>query len=129
MSMALLKADVTGVGLDDATTFRAYVKSKALPPAGVASKLGAVREGFAIARSATAVSISVSATRDFGEAIVSSTILLTPGATETRVIKDLQELQNADLTHAQITVGDLIAVSSQWTVDLVWVQVHEEGEK
>lgn len=125
----ILKADVVGVGVDNSTAYQAYVKSRGLPPSGQVSELCHIRQGHLVARQQTGVSVRATIVAEFGgRTSGTSDAALTPAATETRVIRDFESLQDADLQYVQMQLGDASAVDSQWSLDMLVVNIITDGE-
>ncbi len=123
---AIWKCDSTAT--DDAgTTFQAYVDTKEYGRIGTNHSL---REGVLIGQVASGVTITVTARSDFGlDGNATGSALLTAAGSETRVQRRLDGLQTAGVGTFALRIGDSAAISNQWTVDAVLVNVTEQEPK
>jgi hypothetical protein len=111
---------------DNGTEFTATVKSKPLTPASVVQHYG-VTSGAVVAIAASGASIDVSLVRDRGlETVTVSDISLAPTASETDVIKDLDNLTLSEWRLVEIQVSDVDTPGSQWQVDQIVLRGYGE---
>lgn len=125
----ILKTDITGVSADDSVAFQAHVESRPMLPSGKVTQLGLVQEAYLAARAAASVTVQASLIRDFGETVAVSTATLTAEGSESHVFRAFENLVNADLTHAALKLGDASAVANYWSLDILHVNVLNEGER
>jgi hypothetical protein len=126
--MSIYKADADGVSIDGATTYQGYVRTRALPPSGQDSQRSHLRQAVLVARRQSGVSVRCTITGELGERTATGDALLTPAASETRVIVGFDDLQDADLRFAQLTLGDAAAADVTWAFEHLNVNVSEDGE-
>ncbi len=122
------KADT---GTDDrGTAFQGYVDTVALEPGG-AGFFGGVGDALLLAKAAAGVTITATATGNFGETglVATGTALLTPGGSETRVSRRFEgSALHGDVQFVQYRIGDAAAVSNAWTLErLVIEPVKHDG--
>lgn len=128
----LLKADARGATDDNAETYQAFVKSRAIPPSDVAKLTGVTQQQqpILLARSGSGVSLSLTIDKNFGlEVPAPTTILLTPGGSEVGVIKKFEGAAQDDVFVVQLQLGDAAAVANTWSLDALHVKVTEDGDK
>jgi hypothetical protein len=119
----------TDTGTDDnATTYQAYVLTKASEPGGPGF-YGGVGDATLLAKAAAGVTITATVTADFGVQSVTGTALLTADGSETRVTRRLEgSALSGDVRFLQYQLGDAAAVSNAWTLDrLVTVPTKHEA--
>jgi hypothetical protein len=117
------KCDSTAT--DDAgTTFQAYVDTKEYGTLGMNH---GIRDGVLVAQAASGVNIVTTIVSDFTlNSDAASTVSLTATSSESRVQKRLEGLQTAGVGTFRLRIGDSGAISNQWTVDAVIVNVTEQ---
>lgn len=125
----ILMADLTDVLSDDGTAFQAYVRTRPIAPSGGISQLGFVREAHVVASPAPSTTVRLTLRTDFGARTAASDVDLTPEGSEKRVIPMFENLQDADITVAQVQIGDASAASSWWSLDMLILPTFEEGER
>ena len=125
----ILISDVDGVMADDGVAFQAYVDSRVLSPSGELSPLGYVREGHIVAKPAASTTIRLRLTADYDRTPATSDVDLTPEGTETAVLPMFESMQEADITVAQVRIGDASAVASYWALVLLVLPSYVEGER
>lgn len=110
------------------TSYQAFITTKPLTDNSVLGRnLGLGQTSIVGLGSATAVgppvvnapTITQTITRDFGLETVTSTVDLTPAASETRVIRKLEGSQMSTAGVIQLTLGDASASSSRWFIDAI----------
>jgi hypothetical protein len=109
---------------DAGNNFQAYLDTREFGTLGMNH---AIRDGVVIAQAASGVNVAVTARTDFafnGDA--TATVSLTPVASENRVQRRLEGLQTAGVGTFTLRIGDTGAISNQWTVDAVIVNVTEQ---
>lgn len=124
----ILKLD-TDSEKDRNTPFQAYVKTRAIPPAGSVHKLGHVREPILTAAAQDGVTIQVEVDRDHGREVQDSNVLLTPDGTESLVIKKCEGAQEADCAVVQFKIGDAAPIENTWDLHHFLVPGSGDGEK
>ena len=117
------KCDSTAT--DDAgTTFQAYVDTKEYGTLGMNH---GIRDGVLVGQAASGVPVVVTAISDFGfNSDAAATATLTAVGAETRVQKRLEGLQTAGVGTFRLRIGDSGAISNQWTVDGIVLNVTEQ---
>ena len=128
MSAPIYKTDQDNVGKDDTTAFAAYVQSRTFKPSGTPAKLSTIRESYVVAGASTGVSIILYGDRNFQIDWSYSQVNLTPVGSEQRVIRKFDRLQISDLQHLDLWIGDLEAVDSYWSIELVHAIIEPGGE-
>lgn len=104
--------------LDDAgTAFQAYVTSKAYAPWRHTMQGATINRSFIMATAASGVIITQTLNGDFGDQTSSDTVNLTPGGSETRVIRRFTDCRMADCNYLQFTWGDATAVANAWQLE------------
>lgn len=122
----LLKAD-TGVD-DDGDQYRAYVKTRAIPPSGLITQYGRLQEPFVTARQSGAV-LQVVASRDCDLQEQETTIDLSAVGAEDHVVRKAEGTAMADILLAQFQLGDAAPSSQQWSLDELYVPILGEGDR
>jgi hypothetical protein len=86
-----------------------------------------IRDGVLVAQAASGVNIVTTIVSDFTlNSDAASTVSLTATSSESRVQKRLEGLQTAGVGTFRLRIGDSGAISNQWTVDAVIVNVTEQ---
>jgi hypothetical protein len=124
---AIWKLD-TSTTNDAGTNVQAEITSRPIPIAPLGAKVG-MGQSTLLAKAASGVTITQTLNRDFGAETRTSTVLLTPNASETRVIKKFEASEMAQADTIQVTLGDAAAASNSWTLDQWTAPVHTEGAK
>lgn len=119
----ILKCDSSSATDDAGTTFQAYVKMRPILPAGNFGQNFGIGQTTILAKSASGVTITQTIDKDFGVESPTSTALLTPAASETRVIREFEGSQMSGAGSIQIQLGDGSAVSNSWTLDALCIPV------
>jgi hypothetical protein len=122
-STRIWRCDTAGTN-DEGSSFQAYLDTKEYGTLGMNH---AIRDGVVIAQSASGVNVATTVRSDFafnGDA--AATVSLTPVGSENRVQRRLEGLQTAGIGTFTLRVGDTGAISNQWTVDAVIVNVTEQ---
>lgn len=116
---------------DDGVLFQAYVKTRAMPPAGTITQLGEVGNPvMLVAKPLTGANLRLTIDRDLGQQETTSDISLTPDATERRVFRKFEAAAAADITAFQFQLGDAAAVASgSWSLDRLEVVAPDEGDR
>lgn len=115
---------------DDAgTAFQAYIDSGPVYPPLETGVMTSIGEAILTAKAASGVTIQMSTEADFGGTArtKTSTALLTPESTETRVFKKFEDSNLSDLKVFQVRLGDASAVSSGWVIDRLSIPLMAEG--
>ena len=118
------KIDRCDTGTDDrGTNFAAVVKTR---PFALAEGLKvSTGEPILVAKESSAVTITVTADKDFGLETIAGTAVLTKAGSETRVIKRVSGLVTSDAVYHQYQLGDASAASNGWNLDMLLVQVGD----
>lgn len=116
----LLKCNTSDTS-DDSTAFQAVIKTKPLVYNN--GKPFRCTSPWIVAKAASGVTLTITADRDFGAETRTATVDLTPTASETRVMRRVDGLDFADLTHLALSVGDASAVANSWQVDRIYIPV------
>lgn len=108
----------TDTGSDDnGTAYAADLVTKPYAPASILNQFE-VRAVSVLAKAVTSATVDVTLTRDFGLETTSSTgVLFTPTATETHVIKKLDDLSFSELTTVQVEFVDPATPGTRWELD------------
>lgn len=124
---AIVEADKDGTSSDyGSRTFRAYIRTKAMSVDGVAlNKRLQIMGAVLGARPLTGVSLTISAIRDYGKEVISTTALLTPNAAtnpsavdETFVTVSIDDLLLGEATVVQFEMGDAtVRAVAPWSME------------
>jgi hypothetical protein len=125
----LLRGDTTDTS-DDSTTYQAIVKTR--PYAWNNGKPFRTTDPWILAKAADGVILTITADADFGRVVKTTTIDLTPDATElaasaTRVFRRAAGLDLNDARFMQIQIGDSAAIANTWQIERIYVPV-ERGD-
>jgi hypothetical protein len=124
----ILKLD-TDSQKDRNTPFMAFIKTRAIPPAGSVHRLGHVREPLLTTVAGAGVSLQIEVNRDHGKEVQDSTVTLTADGTETLVIKKCEGAQEADCAIVQFKIGDAAPVENTWDLHHFLVPSSQDGDK
>jgi hypothetical protein len=128
----VLRCDASGATTDTvgatATDFRGYVTTKpyAFGGLGMNSLIGAPHVW---AKASLGVTLSLTATRDYGLETLSSTASIAAASSETRVLRQFEGQVGAGGGMWQFTIGDAAAVSNAWVIDSVIVPYAVQEER
>ncbi len=111
---AVWKAD-TGTA-DPIGAFQSYVVTKAYEPGGP-GHVGVVGDASLLAKAASGVTIGVTVIGDFALQSKACSVLLTAEASETRVIRRVEESGLGNVGFVQYQIGDLTAIDTAWSLD------------
>ena len=118
------KCDADGTTDDAGTAYQAYVTLKEYGTPGMNHS---VRDGILIAQAASGVPIVTTLLSDFGfNSDAAATVTLTAAGAETRVQKRIEGVQTAGVGTFAPRIGDSGAISNQWTVETVILNVTEQ---
>lgn len=112
---------------DNGTTYSARIVTK---PMASLSRRFSVKAGVLLAKAVTGATITLKVIRDFGLETTATVTGITFDATasETDVIKPLDDLKGAELTVAQIEFVDTSPAGTRWELNqLVLVEGEEQG--
>jgi hypothetical protein len=107
------------------TAFQAYLTTKPYALGGIGRNFG-LGAGHLVAREAEGVTITVTTVCDYGLETRTSTVDLSPEASETAVIRKLEGMDGAGLNAVQFTIGDADASPAAWTLDALVVPYDVE---
>ncbi len=108
---------------DAGTDFQAYAKTKPLRAVQIGQNFG-IGPSILIAKALSGVTITQTLDRDYGMATSrTSTALLTPSGTETRVIKKFEASEISQAGALQVQVGDGAAQQGRWSLDILEIPV------
>lgn len=110
---------------DDGTTYRAYFETKPFTMRSLLARAG-VMAGAVMALASDGVTLAVKLIRNYGEEEITKTVSLAPVATETRVVRDLDNLSMSDLRTLALEVGDASAIDSDWEIDQISLKMRDE---
>jgi hypothetical protein len=112
---------------DTLAAYTAKVRSKPFLTSGLLQKHG-IQAASLLAKAdpATSDTIYVKAIRDFGLDALSVTTNLAPSASETDVIKELDNLTFSELKALQIEFGDTATPTNQWKLNGFAAKVRRE---
>lgn len=127
-NVTILKCDTTDPS-DNGTTFQARVKSRSIIPSEHFGKMVTIQEMSVLADALSGVGLRATIDRDFGlDTASTSDILLTPEASETKVLRKFGDAQQSDMGVVQVQLGDSAAVSaSQWSIDQLEIRTDLDG--
>ena len=112
--------------LDDAgTSFQAYIKTKPLRLAQLGQNVG-IGQSVMVAKTGDGITITQTLDRDYGLETRTSTALLTPEASETRVIRKFQASELAQAGAVQVQLGDGAAQTGAWSIDLLEIPIIDQ---
>lgn len=124
----LTKLDNPDENTDVGIPFRAYIRSRAIPPSGKITELGQIQDPLLVAEAKDDTEIQLTIVSDFDKGTQNSTVDLTPSGSEKNVIRKFDGAATADAAALQFELGDALAVASQWSLDMLHVPVHDEGD-
>jgi hypothetical protein len=83
-----------------------------------------------VATAQQGIVIHVDSVTNFGYNTRDANIDLTPsGNGETRVVRKVDGLEDADFDTVQITIGDEFAQAADWTIDQMTIPLSDHGQK
>jgi hypothetical protein len=100
-----------------------------VPPKTLDSKM-TVKGAYILAEAAAGVTLSLGLIPDYdadASAVRTFTVSLAASGTETRVIREIDGAETAEVRALQVSIGDAAAVASQWSVDAVQLLVSVEA--
>lgn len=115
--------DVTPAGVD--SPYQGVITTKPLPLAAPMQS-GGITEVQLHAKAAAGVSVDVTLTADYGLETRAAAVSLAPAASETRVLRKVEDVEITAAQVVQITLGDAEAVESAWTLDALHLQTRAE---
>lgn len=128
-AVKILKCDSAADQTDDGTAFQAYVKTRSVIGHEQFGQAVGVKENVLLARAATGVTLRQTIDRDFGAELQTSTVSLTPDASETRVLRAFEGSMQSDIGIVQLQIGDAAAASTpQWSLDQLAVTLDSQGD-
>jgi hypothetical protein len=126
----ILKCDAsTTTFTDDSTAYQGYVTTRPLMAANRGGRLFGMDSPIIVATAHQGIELSVASVTNFNYATRKATIDLTPDGTETRVVRKVEGLEDADFDTVQITVGDPFAQDADWTIDQMTIPLADHGQK
>ncbi len=123
----LLKSDTADLD-DDGTKFQAFVTSGLIVPAQQLGTFVDVGETVLVAKAQAGVTIQQTLIRDYGLENRTSTVVLTPAGSEARVIVKVEGSAMAQAKTLQVTLGDVSAVSSAWSLEALVIPLSAAGD-
>jgi hypothetical protein len=124
----ILRCDEPNVYTDNGTAYQAYVKTKPYPLGGLGFNC-AVGQSHLTAKAGASVEITQTLDRDYGAETRTSTCMLTPDGTETRVQRQFEGSDMAGAGVVQIQLGDAAATSQSWTLDALVIPYQQQEER
>jgi len=124
----VLKGDDTSVNQDAGTSYLAKVKTRAISLGGLSKEFGLGQAYLLAKKGDTATKIDVTVDRDFARETRTFTNDLSGDTEATRVTK-LFEIDLADATFVEFTLGDTAAADKDWQLDSFEVLTSDEGTK
>lgn len=101
---------------DFGTNYQAKIRTRPFLPTSTLGKAG-VAMGTLMAVAASGVSVRISLIRDYGVETISKDVVLTPSASETSVIKPVDDLSMSEVTALQVELGDAAAQNADWELE------------
>ncbi len=111
---ATIRQQDTGT-TDDGTAYAATLTSAPVMAAGQLNRFGTLSAGL-VAMAASAVTVVLGQSRDFGATEKTATIDLTPTASETEVIKTADNSGFASIRALQVSLSDASPATGRWQV-------------
>jgi hypothetical protein len=112
---------------DGGTAFRAYVKTKPYTLGGLWSKFG-LMAAVLLSRAAAGTSIAIGMIRNFGVETRTVSVDISPAASESHVIKPVDNASMSELNTVQLEYGDATASEQEWSLDQFTFKIRpEEG--
>jgi hypothetical protein len=113
---------------DDGTAFAATLTSAPIMSGGQLNRFGTLSAGL-VAMAASAVTVVLGQSRDFGTVEKVATIDLTPTASESEVIRTADDSGFASIRALQVTLSDASPATGRWEVVQIALSqsVQEKG--
>lgn len=116
-STELHRFDDASATQDDSVNFQAYATSPAFVPANINQRLR-IQKAYMQASAHNGVTLTLSLIKNFGADTRTDTELLTASGSETRVMRQFDNAQDAEVKAMQFKIGEAAAANNAlWTVD------------
>jgi hypothetical protein len=127
----ILKCDASTSALDDdGTIYQGYVTTRPLMATNKGGRIFGMESPIIVATAQQGIVIHVDSVTNFGYNTRDANIDLTPsGNGETRVVRKVDGLEDADFDTVQITIGDEFAQAADWTIDQMTIPLSDHGQK